>query len=74
MLSQSQGRPKPKSCDWEDVTLHGGPHAGQIVCVPTDETRLRFYFDGEPHTYVRLSIKPVFMHEPDAARLLGGGA
>jgi len=56
-----------------DATLRGGPYDGQHVVLPDDELRHVVYDDMTPHRYIRISHKPVFTYEPDAARLFGGG-
>jgi len=70
MLPHDHGRSGTK---FINATLRGGPFDGQHVHISDDECRHVVYDDTEPHAYVRITQRPEFIWEPDAAAMFGGG-
>ncbi len=57
---------------WQVIALRGGPHDGQTMRLPVDQTEVVLHDGPEPHRYCRVGIKPELHAESRLARLLGG--
>ena len=63
---------KTPPCNFIIAELRGGPHDGQTLNVPSDQTAVELVEAGKRHQYERTGPRAVFYHRDELARMFGG--
>lgn len=73
-MSESARRHQaPPPDGWQEITLVGEPHDGQVMQVPTHQDAITIWDGPTPVSYYRQARSRRFISEAKLARLLGGG-